>query len=347
MENNGTLEATEVKPPVAATTETTATVATIAEKEAELSDEQFLALHNKKFGTEYKSLDELKPKAPEPTDAEKQMALSTSQKKALDKFVELAQKKAEKSGKFISIDDATKDYYAKKSIANGDVAEMSRIKVEHQLIAAGLTKEEAQIEMKARYHQYTDEDLSATEDDAERNSLLKKREIFTKRLNEAALPDKMEAARELQEIQNRIDDEAYEASVDARLTKEAEDYAKTFNRKKIVELGEFKGTPLSPVEHTISEEKLSEIVNIVKDKKQREALLFNEDGSEKVDLLIKYLALEATVEDLVKKASTQTSNENLAYFERFTTTEKNSLITGGERNVPSNGQFTTVSAGQN
>jgi hypothetical protein len=290
MENNTTLEATETEKAAAITTETAtaATAQTIATQEAELSDEAFLAFHNKRFGTEYKSLDELKPKAPELTDAEKAKVITAKEKAMLEKHIA-------KGG---SIDD----FSALRGIATGDLKEMSLAKTKREFLTAGFTEEQANAQIKSRYYQFEDSEIEAFEEE-DRATKIKEKEYFSNKLFNRASPEQKNAKAYLQGLEKEIEDEQYEIEVDNKLAAEAQVIGKTFDKKIVTTLEIKDSITVPPVEDVLSDDDLADIVATIGDKQKREALLYREDGTENLTAIAELLSYKKRYEKAVKAAA--------------------------------------------
>jgi hypothetical protein len=276
-----TQEVAEQQPPV--TVEQQAT-----QQDAELSDEQFLAIHNKRFGTEYKSIDELKPKAAEPTDVEKAKLANAREKILLEKHIA-------KGG---TIDDFT----ALKSVLRTDLKELSITKTKNEYLKLGLTEEEAENEIKKRYYQLSDDELEFLEEE-EKAGLLKKKDIFSKKLHSRASVEQANAKAYFDSLERELENEQYELEVDNKLAAEAQVIAKTFDRKVVTQLEMKDGVTVPPIESVLSDDDMADIANVLGDKQKREALLYREDGTENLAVLAELLSYKKRYDKAVKAAA--------------------------------------------
>lgn len=270
-----------------------------------LTDEEYLADYNERFGTGFKSLEELKPKAAEPTDEEKQKKLSIREKQLLDLHIE-------KGG-------TAKDFVKQQGIANADTKGLSYAKTISEYMGMGLTEEEAKQEVKSRYYQLTDEEIEEIEDDTEKEQAKKKRDLFGTRLGARATTDQENSKRYLQQLEQELDEKQSDLDADFKLEAEAEGLQKTFERKMVVGLGDFRGLNTHPVEHIISEADLAEVISVVKNKESREAIFLREDGTDNIPRLTQLLMIEKNYQKIVAKAAAEAANREVEAFEKMAT----------------------------
>jgi hypothetical protein len=288
----------------AAESDKVAQAAATPESPKELSDEDFLAEVEKRTGRKVTSIDELKAPKPEPTEEEKKKELTAKDKRLLDLHIE-------KGG-------TVETFVQWKSLASADVKDLSIKKTIAEYVAMGLTEDEAKAEIKNRYYQLSDEEIAELDED-DRAAAIAKKEKWGVKLYNRANGDITNSTKYLQSLEQIINDQADDEKEDARLSAEAESIAKTFERKMSVGLGDFKGLNLTPVEHTISESDFAEVIDTVKDKTKREALLYNDDGTEKISMLIDYLVLKKRFNEVVSKAAAQAATEQVEAFEKIAT----------------------------
>lgn len=272
------------------TLEPVSTETTVANEvqQPSFTDEQLYAEIEKRSGRKIASFDELKEPAPLPTEEEKFKAQTTEDKKLLEKHIA-------RGGTIDSFTDLRK-------IATGDLKELSLTKTKKELIKEGLTEEEAQDEIKSRYHQIEETDLEDLSDD-EKASILKKKEIYSNRLFNRAAPEQNNAKAYLESLKSQLLEEQKEFEVDNKLAQEAQVIGKTFNRTVSTTLEIKNGITIPPVETTLSQEDLDEIIGTLGNKEKRTNLLIREDGTENLPLLAELLAYKKLYEQGVKQGA--------------------------------------------
>jgi hypothetical protein len=176
------------------------------------------------------------------------------------------------------------------------------MKVVNMLLEEGMSKEDAEEEVKKRYYQYSDAEILELEEEAQA-LYTKNRELGKKRLSTAATQEQIQAQKDLQYIQGLIDDEEELLNVDSKLAQEAQVIGKTFERKIITPIEIKDGISIAPLEDELSESALSEIVNKLSDRKLRDALFYKEDGTENIAYMAELLSYKARYEGLAQKAA--------------------------------------------
>lgn len=264
----------------------------------EISDEHFLESYNKRFGKEIKSIDELRPPAPEKTEAELKILQDSEDLKLTEKFVR-------KGG-------TVEGYAALKQIAAADVKEFSLQDTKAELKKAGFADDEIEEEIKRRYYLLSDEEKeNISEFDQE---TLKKNEYFSKKLENRSSYKIEQAKQLLENLKAEISAENYEKEVDAKISSTVEEYAKNLERKMILDMGESNGQKLNPVEFVLDEADVSEIKESLADKAKRETILYNKDGSENVENLFDLFVWKKIAKSLAKKSLLQGATEQVNFF---------------------------------
>ena len=265
---------------------------------AELDDAAFLESYNKKIGTNFKSIDELRPPAPEKTEAELR-AIQNSEDLMLTE-------------RFIKQGGTVEGYAALKQISEADVKEFSLQDTKAELKKAGFADDEIDEEIKRRYFLLSDEEKAdLSEFDQE---MLKKNEYFSKKLENKSSYKIEQAKNLLAKLKSDYEAEKYEKEVDARISSTVEDYATKLNRTITLDLGESNGQKLNPVEFVIDEADITEIKETLADKAKRETLLYNQDGSENVENLFDALVWKKIAASVAKKSLTQGATEQVNFF---------------------------------
>lgn len=270
----------------------------VAEKK-ELSDNDFLEFYNKKNNTSFKSFDEIAPAKPEPTQDDIAKENAAKNEKLFAAF-------KKKGGTLLQFE-------AIQSIANSDVKEFSYAEAKRELMDAGLSKEEAENEITQRYYLMSDEEKSELSD--EDSLLIKKHEIFSKKLENRSAYKIENAKQYMQNLQTEAEQEEYEAQVDAKISAKVAELKSTAPKSIVMEMGESNGMKLSPITFDVREEDVQEIYDTFSDPQKRNKFLYNEDGSEKVEEIIEALKLKKIMPTLVKKAMLQGATEQVEIFE--------------------------------
>lgn len=277
---------------------TEATGAAVTPAEEEVSDVSFLNAYNKKFGKEFKSIDDLRPPAAEKTEEEIRILQNSEDLMLTERFV--------KQG------GTVEGYAALKQIAAADLKEFSLQDTRMELKNAGFEDEEIEEEIKKRYFLLSDEEKeNIGEYDKE---MLKKSEYFSKKLENKSSYKIEQAKNLLAKLKADISAEKYEKETDAKISSTVEEYAKTFNRTLTIDLGESNGQKLNPVEYVIDEADIAEITGKLSDKAKRETLLYNQGGLENVTTLFDAFMWEKIATSLAKKSLIQGATEQVNFF---------------------------------
>ena len=297
MENETKTGEGEQETPITETPTGQETVETVVAP-VEVDDATFLESYNKRFGKDLKSIDELRPAAPEKTESELK-AIQNSEDLMLTE-------------RFIKQGGSVEGFAALKQIAAADVKEFSYQDAKAELKQAGFAEDEVDEEIKRRYFLLTDEEKeNLSEYDQE---MLKKNEYFSKKLENKSSYKIEQAKNLLAKLKSDHEAEKYEKEVDARISSTVEDYAAKLERKITLDLGESNKQALNPVEYVIDEADILEIKETLADKAKRETLLYNQDGSENVENLFDALLWKKIAASLAKKSLLQGATEQVNFF---------------------------------
>ncbi len=265
---------------------------------AELDDATFLESYNKRFGKDLKSIDELRPPAPEKTEEEIRAIQNSEDLMLTERFV--------KQGGTVG------GFAALKQIAAADVKEFSLQDTKAELRTAGFAEDEIDEEIKRRYFLLSAEEkenLGEFDDE-----MLKKNEYFSKKLENKSSYKIDQAKNLLAKLKSDYEAEKYEKEVDARISSTVEDYAAKFNRTVTLDLGESNGQKLNPVEYVIDEADITEIKETLANKAKRETQLYNQDGSENVTNLFDAFVWKKIAASVAKKSLLQGATEQVNFF---------------------------------
>lgn len=273
----------------------------------ELSDEQFLAEVEKRTGVKSENIDGIKEKltytkpGPDPTEAEKEQAAKNFEKRMLD--VHIA------SGK------TPEQYTLLKSIANGDLKELSHNKAVAELKEAGFNEAEIKEAMKARYFQIDDAEIEL-EDDEEKKAFLKKsKEVFTKRLDTKAAHIQSQAKSYIESLTSQVNESDAEKKRMEQHTSNVEDAIKSYQRKQTLELGKVDDIEIPPIDLEVPESALDEVKELLKDPEKLENLLYNKDGNINLEFLLPHLVRSASYKNVVKHGYLTGGTRQVEHFE--------------------------------
>jgi hypothetical protein len=233
----------------------------------------------KELGFEYNSDDDLakvkerlNPKAPVELTAEQKATKELElDKRMMDVF----------TGKGYTVDQ----YVALKNVANANVADMSKAESIEEFMKLGLTKENAekhwkeanyQIEIDAleQYDEETDEDFAKRKED-----LQKKKEAFSKKLNENLSPKQKEAREIYNTLKSVIAEQDLQAQQERDYAAKASNHIQSMPRKLNVELGKLNDIDLAPVQIDIDEAIITEAKELFTSADKRKQTFLNEDGT--------------------------------------------------------------------
>lgn len=291
----------------------------------ETTDESLLKQLNERFGTSIASIDELKPKPPEETDQQKNEKLSAFEKNQIERFVakETEGTYLEKVERFNNI----------KKLAEYNPEELTILNKKMELKKAGIADEDIEEEMKKRYYQYSDEEISEF-DEEQQEQLKKAKSHYAEKLKNGSLYQIQAAKSVLEGIQKQIDTENYEAEIDGNISAKVAEIVKTMSRKVDIDLGMHNDVPISPIQFDMPDDVIQEVATLLSDPKERNKLLYNEDGSENVDVLFEALVWKKSAMAAVKSAYIKSADRQVQILQKTFPGAYTSIAPGsaGKRN---------------
>lgn len=273
----------------------------------EFSDEQFLAEVEKRTGFKPENLDTIKEKltyqkpAPDPTSEEKEKAAKEFEKRILDIHL--------KSGK------TPEQYTLLKSLANGDLKELSENRTKLELKEAGFDDDQIADIIKKRYFQFDDNDIELEEDDKVKELLKKEKEFGTKKLTTRAAYIQQQAKSYIDSLTKEVNDLDAEKKRMEQHSSNVEDAIKKYQRKQTLELGKVDDTDIPPIEHEVPEEALTEVKELLKDPVKFEQLLFTKEGDVNLDFIIPHLVRSTSYKNAIKHSYLVGGTRQVEHFE--------------------------------
>lgn len=273
----------------------------------ELSDEQFLAEIEKRTGIKPDNLDTIKEKlayqkpAPEPSAEEKTKAEKDFEKRILDVHL--------KSGK------TPEQYTLLKSLANGDLKELSQNQTKAELKEAGFSDEQISDIIKKRYFQFDDSEIELEEDDAVKEFLKKEKEFGTKKLTTRASHIQQQAKSYIDSLTKAVNESDVEKKRMEQHTSNVEDAIKKYQRKQTLQLGKVDDTDIPPIDHEVPETALEFVKDQLKDSVKFENNLYTKEGDINLDYLLPIMVKAAEYDHAIKHSYLVGGTRQVEHFE--------------------------------
>lgn len=235
----------------------------------------------KELGFEYNSDDDLAkfkeklnytPPAAEPSEEQKARKELELDKRMMEAFMKA-------SGGTVD------EYVAMKSVANANVAELSKAESISEFMKLGLTKENAEKHWKEANYQIEIDALEQGDEETEEEftarkvDLQAKKEAFSKKLNESLSPKQKEAREIYNTLKNVIAEQDLQVQKENEYAAKASTHIQQMPRKLNVELGKLNDIDLAPVQIDIDEALITETRELFSNADKRKQTFFNEDGT--------------------------------------------------------------------
>lgn len=288
-------------------------VAEVKDVKKDLSDDEVLEFLKAKGFTDLNSIEELKPKVvPSETDL---IAQKTEKE---NKLLQIFLKKNPTSN--------VQEFVNLTSIANEDPSKLAEFIQLNELIQLGLSKEDAQAQIDKHNGFISEEDMEFLEE--EQKEVYKKVNGYlgkTKAL--IGEREQLKAKSIISELEKEIQDQIEEEIIDAQISQTVKDASIAYNKNIEIELNKASTAyDLPNFVFQTPDSILEKVKNELANKKTREALLFNENGVEKVDLIYKLRVLEETFDLAVKAAADHAQKHQFDYFNSKMPLNPKSLI---------------------
>lgn len=271
-----------------------------------LTKEQIEALHKRAF-----------PQQVEPTPEEKLKKEQAFEKRMLDWFVE--------HGGNVEI------FMAMKTIASGDLTELSEKELEAELKAAGFTEEEKKLIRAERYYQLEDEAIESLEDENEKALAKKKRDFGTQKLAKKAEHKQKTAVGFFENIKKALTQQDAEAAEEAELAQKVDSHIKAMPRTMNLTLGKTpEGVDIAPLENfPVPEAYFDEIKETLKNADKRNNILLTSDGNVDIAGLSEILLRNKVLEAALNQVYLEGVARNTAEFKKtFPIDDPNALGVG-------------------
>lgn len=202
-----------------------------------------------------------------------------------------------------------------KNISTADPKVLGVTKIQEELIKDGFSKEQADTIVKRMHLQYSEEDIAEMK--PEEVELLKKEAAYglKKQENRGKVIQNM-AKVYLDNLKKQVEDQDAELSKVGQHSSKVEDAIKKVLRKQQIQLGEYDGQPLDPVDVEISDEILSQVKAILNDPAELEKKLYNADGTFNLEFLVNHLVSSFSREMAVKHGLLAGQTRQVDFFKK-------------------------------
>lgn len=272
----------------------------------DISDDQLRSWFEKQ-GIPFETVDSLKTKltaAPpkELTPEEKEKVESAKNKRLLDEHLSDPKRTVE-------------EFAAIPKILSADKKILGVEKEMRELLADGYTKEAAETTIKERYYQYTDEEINATEDNDEKEQMIKERTLGNKKLERKGEYIQNQVKLHLNNLEQNLAEKDAETVFMGKHTSTVEDAIKKFQRKQTFELGKnVDEKDIPPIDDfEVSETALASAKEVLSDYTGFKNKLLTKEGHVNLDFILPILVNHFSVNEAVKKAYLTSQNRAIAY----------------------------------
>lgn len=256
---------------------------------ADLTEEQLKAYFEKQ-GIAYDGLENLKTK------------LTPAKEKTAEEIkADAAVKEQRLLAAHLARGGTTANFVELQKIVAGDAKQLGLAKEQEKLLKEGFTQEQATEMVRLMHLQYTPEEIAELEPEQiaaiEKKAAygLKKQEDRGKRLQNTAKSY-------LDSLEEEISEQDADKAKAIQHASKVEAALKAFQRKQTLQLGEYDGHKLDPVEFDVSDEIIQKVSEILKDSATLKKSLINDDGSFNLDFLIPNIVASVSRETAVKTA---------------------------------------------
>lgn len=261
----------------------------------------------KSKGIEYDGLEKLKEKLnykPEnlPTPEQITEAARAKEKRVVDRF--------------ITGGGTYEGYTALKSVAEADLAELSKNALKAELKTAGFDETEIDAIIKERYYQITEEELEQLDEETDKAFAKRKQQYGANKLANRSTYIKNQAAGILADLQKVIESEDLQAKNELSISSNIEEQFKKLSRKETYEIGEINKVKIPPVISEVPEPEFAEAFKKLTDPAKRKQFFENQDGSVNYTNIAELLAENAKLKAAVKVSYHEGSTRTNAHWEK-------------------------------
>lgn len=202
-----------------------------------------------------------------------------------------------------------------KQLVSADPKELGLNKAQQDLIQEGFSPEDANLILKKMHLQYTEEEIA--ELTPEQVEALKKQSAFGLKKQESRGKYIQQTAKSyLDSLEKEVADQESVTVKAAKHTSKVEDAISKFQRKQTLQLGEYNGQTLDPVDYDVPETVLAQVKEIIQDPAKLEKQLYNEDGSVNLDFLVPHLVASVSRETAVKHSLLTGQTRQVEIFQK-------------------------------
>lgn len=232
-----------------------------------------------------------------------------------------------------------------RQLVAADPKQLGLTKEQEKLLKEGFTADEAAEVVRIMHLQYTADELAELK--PEEKAKLEKQAAYGLKKHENRGKFLQNTAKSyLDSLEEEISEQDAEKARAIQHASKVEAALKTFQRKQTLQLGEYEGQKLDPVEYDVSDEVLQKVSEILKDPAVLKKSLVNDDGSFNLDFLIPNIVASISRETAVKTAYLTGGTKQVEIFKasfgdkqpdltntKKTTGEKGKIVSKGEVSV--------------
>lgn len=223
-----------------------------------------------------------------------------------------------------------------QQLAAADPKVLGLTKAQSDLVKEGFTPEQAEHIIKQIHLQYSEEEIA--DFTPEQKALAEKQAAYGLKKQENRGKYLQNTAKSyLDSLDKEISEQDAEKAKAAEHTSKVEDALKNFSRKQTLQLGEYDGQKLDPVEFNVPDEVIQKVSEILKDPANLQKQLYNEDGSLNLNFLIPNLVASVSRENAVKTAYLTGGDKQVEAFKATFGETKPEL--GGQKKTKRTGQI--------
>lgn len=204
-------------------------------------------------------------------------------------------------------------YTELKQIAAADPITLGLTKLEADILKEGFSKEDTDLIIKRMQLQYSDEEIADLTPE-EKAKVQKEAAFGLKKQENRGKYIQQRAKDYLDILQKEVQDQDAVTQKSTKHTSKVEEAITSFVRTQNIQLGEYDGQKLDPVELKIPDEVLATVKDILADPAKIDKLLYNDDGELNLDFLVPHLVASVSRETAAKHAFLQGQTKQVEIF---------------------------------
>lgn len=261
----------------------------------------------KSQGIEFETVDSLKEKvtAKPPTKE-----LTPEEKAKVEK-----DKEHRVLSEFLAEKDATVEKFAAlKQVIAADKKILGMEKEVTSLVAEGFTPEEARELAKERYFQFTDEEIEAIEDAAEKARSIKLRDAGSKKLERKGDYLQKGTKEYINILEQKIADRDADTALVEQHASNVEAAIKKYERKQTIEMGQVEDQKIDPIGFEVPEAAMTSAKEIIGDLPKLKKQLLTESGHVNLEFLLPHIIKSLAFDSVAKTGYLEGQDRSVKQF---------------------------------